>query len=66
MLSSMLNELVSPTIQRTVTVPPSSGMGERPEERDAHARRGEHRGTGDLDAQPEPPVEGSPSRPQAP
>ena len=56
MLSSMLNELVSPTIQSTVTAPPSRGWVNGPN-RVIRAPEGRHRRrAAELDRQPRLPV----------
>ena len=65
MLSSILNELVSPTTQSTVTAPPKQRVGERAEQGDSHAAHGEGDRAAELDAQAQPPVEGLPVIPEA-
>ena len=57
MLSSMLNELVRPTIHITVTSATEQRMSERPEQGHADARGGQNRCAEDLDPQPELPLQ---------
>ena len=57
MLSSMLNALVKPTIHSTVTVPPRRGWVNGPNSVTRIPLAATSDGTGELDAQPDLPIE---------